>query len=243
MIGCKCPVCTSNNPHNKRLRSSVLVQTDSLRIVIDTPPEFRLQALRAQIRSIDAVLITHSHADHIMGFDDLRLLSRSVAGGLPCYASSSTAADLRRVFRYVIKGASPGATVPNVNIIDINGPVTLNGHMVIPVPVRHGTSDILGFRIGRMAYITDCSHIPESSYSLLEDLDLLVLNALRFRPHVNHFTVSQSLDEVQRIRPKVTYFTHIAHDIDHTTVAASLPDNVHLAYDGLEVTFSEGDSL
>ena len=239
MIGCDCPVCVSSNPYNKRFRSSVLVETDSVRIVIDTPPEFRLQVLRAGIRSIDAVFITHSHADHIMGFDDLRLLSRSVEGGLPCYASSSTAADLRRAFQYVIRGASKGATVPNVRIIDMNGPITVCGETVIPIPVRHGTEEILGFRIGKMAYITDCSCIPESSYPLLDDLDVLVLNALRFRSHDNHFTVSQALDEVRRIRPNAAYFTHIAHEVDHDTVSADLPDNVHLAYDGLQVAFAE----
>lgn len=243
MIGCDCAVCTSSNPRNQRFRSSVLVETDSFRIVIDTPPEFRLQALRAGIRSLDAVLITHSHADHIFGFDDLRLLSRTAPGGLPCYASSSTASDLRRVFRYVFEGASPGATVPNVRIVDIDGPIIVRGKRIIPIPIMHGTEEILGFRIGKLAYITDCSRIPQSSYSLLEGLDVLVLNALRFRPHVNHFTIDQALREVERIRPRVAYLTHIAHDLDHDTVSASLPGNVHLAHDCLQVAFAEEDSL
>lgn len=239
VIGCRCPVCTSSDPRNLRYRSSVMAETESLRVVIDTPPEFRLQALRAGIHDIDAVLVTHSHADHIFGFDDLRQLSQRQPDGLPCYASARTARDLRRVFSYVVNGGSPGSTRPNVRIIDIDGTFTVSGQSVIPIPVEHGTERILGFRIGNMAYVTDCSRIPDESYALLQDLDVLVLGALRFRPHVNHFTLDEAVTEVERIKPRAAYFTHIAHDMDHATVSSGLPLNVHLAYDGLQVPFSE----
>lgn len=233
-------MCTSSDPRNHRYRSSVMAETGSLRVVIDTPPEFRLQTLRAGIQDIDAVLVTHSHADHIFGFDDLRQLSQRKSDGLPCYASASTAEDLRRVFSYVVHGGSPGSTCPNVRIIDINGPLAVNGQAVVPIPVEHGTERILGFRIGDMAYVTDCSRIPTDSYALLQGLDVLVLGALRFRPHVNHFTLAEAVVEVERIRPRAAYLTHIAHDMDHGAVSSRLPLNVYMAYDGLQVPFSEG---
>lgn len=243
MIGCRCPVCTSTDPHNHRYRSSVLVETESLSVVIDTPPEFRLQALRANLRTIDAVLVTHSHADHVFGFDDLRIFSQRLEGGLPCYASIKTACELRTVFSYVLNEASQGGGIPEVTIVGIDGPVRQHGVDMVPIPVKHGRDEIFGYRIGKMAYITDCSCIPEESYGLLEDLEVLVLGALRFRPHGTHFTVSEALAEADRIRPAATYLTHIAHDIEHESLSSSLPEGVYLAYDCLQVGFSEEDPV
>lgn len=235
MVGCRCPVCLSDNPRNKRARASVVIRDGDATILIDTGPEFRVQALRFGIDRLDAVLYTHTHADHIFGFDDLRAFTMVYGTPVPIYGSPETLAELRRIFSYAFRAAHPGSSKPEVELHEIDGPFTVAGLTFTPITVWHGTIPVTGYRTGSLAYITDVSRIPPESMDLLKDLDVLVLGALRFRPHPTHMTIDEALAAVERLRPRRAYFTHISHEIDHDTVDRQLPPNVHLAYDGLEV--------
>jgi phosphoribosyl 1,2-cyclic phosphate phosphodiesterase len=243
-LGCQCAVCTSDDPRDRRLRPSVLVRwndtgEDGSReraVVIDTGPDFREQALRAGLKRVDAVFYTHSHADHILGLDDLRPLSFTAireGGPIPLYASNATAAILERIFDYTF---SPQATYPTrarvrLQVLCERNPVC--GVEFLRVPVRHGEMEIAGFRFGNNAYLTDVSAIPEESFALLEGLDHLVLSALRYKPHPSHATVEQALGWARRIGAKQTWLTHIAHELSHAETNRALPSGVALAYDGL----------
>ncbi len=239
-LGCDCPVCTSSDPHDRRLRPSVLVrwQQDARErvLVIDTGPDFREQALRTGIHRVDAVLYTHNHADHILGLDDLRPLSFTVAregARIPLYASEDTAAVLTRVYDYTF---SPSATYPNrarVDLLPLADRIHLHGVDVVRIPVLHGRQKIDGFRFGRVAYLTDVSDIPEASFALLEGLDCIVLSALRHKPHPSHATLDQAVAWARRIGARRTFFTHIAHELPHAETNRTLPEGMELAYDGL----------
>jgi phosphoribosyl 1,2-cyclic phosphate phosphodiesterase len=232
-LGCHCAVCESTDPHDKRTRASALLAWKGRNVVIDTTPDFRFQALRAKIERLDAVLYTHAHADHIMGLDDIRPYNFHQRTPIPLYGSEETLARLREQFNYVFREPPPGATVPAVELHTIDGPLRFDGVEIIPVPAIHGHMGVLGFRIRAAAYLTDFSAVPESSKALLTGLDDLVLSALRDTPHVMHSTVAQSLALVDELKPKRTWFTHIAHDLGHAQTNARLPKNVQLAYDGL----------
>ncbi|MGH9476038.1 MAG: MBL fold metallo-hydrolase [Terriglobales bacterium] len=234
-LGCTCPVCSSSDVRDQRLRPSIWISYGGHEVVIDTTPDFRQQAFRAGIPALDAVLYTHSHADHIMGMDDVRPFNFNRPDPLPVYASPATLADLRRVFQYVFEGTYTASAIPRVAPHEIQGPVDLFGTTFEPVPVLHGELPVLGFRFGANAYITDVSEIPPSSRARLADLDLLILDALRLRPHPTHFHLESALDLVAGLRPRRTYFTHIAHELAHAATEASLPEGVHLAYDGLRL--------
>ena len=233
-LGCQCSVCSSSDPHDKRTRPSVLLRYGGMNVVIDTTPDFRAQALRAGLRRLDAVLLTHAHADHILGLDDIRPFNLKQAGEIPVYASPETQAVLRRTFAYIFDERPSLSTVPSIALRTINGPFDLFGACVTPVPAIHGDQGVFGFRIGPTAYLTDFSAIPDSSKPHLRDLDHLVLDALRYTPHPMHSNVEQSLVLVEELRPRHAWFTHICHDLGHAETNAKLPANVRLAYDGLE---------
>src|SRR5215475_12824902 len=238
-IGCRCAVCTSSDPHDKRLRTSVLLSRNGQNVLIDTTPDFRTQALRAGIERVEAVLLTHGHADHVMGFDDLRPLSIGQKRPMPVYGNAQTFEIVRRAFYYAFDGRPKLSTVPSVILKEVDEPFELLGVRITPVPLEHGEMQVLGFRFGKGAYLTDFNAVPESSLALLEDLDELVLDALRDTPHPMHQTVEQALALVARLRPKRAWFTHIAHDLGHAATNDRLRTlghlNVQLAYDGLRL--------
>jgi len=235
MIGCSCPVCTSTDPRNNRLRSSIFVKTDSgFHILVDTTPDLRQQALRYGITRVDAVLFTHAHADHVFGMDDLRRFNRGKNHALPCYGDRTTIAAIETVFAYSMNHNS-GGLLPLVDARVVDRPVELGGVDVVPVRLDHGPHSATGYRIGPVAYLTDCDGIPAESMDLVRDLDLLIIDALRYRPHPTHFTIPQALDVIEQLDPRRALLTHLSHDIDHETVSRSLPPRVGLAYDGLEI--------
>jgi len=232
-LGCECRVCRSTDPHDKRTRPSILLQYDGRRIVIDTTPDFRFQAMRAGLTRLDAVLLTHAHADHILGLDDVRPFNLKQAGDIPVFASPETLTIVRRTFAYIFEGKPSLSTLPSITLRTINGPFELFGLGLTPVPAIHGDMGVLGFRLGRFAYLTDFSAVPESSKELLRDLDDFILDALRDTPHPMHSTVEQSLALIEELKPRRAWFTHICHDLGHAETNARLPANVRLAYDGL----------
>jgi phosphoribosyl 1,2-cyclic phosphate phosphodiesterase len=236
-IGCTCRVCNSTDPRDQRTRPSIMIEYGGHNVLIDTTPDFRAQAIREGVRSLDAVLYTHAHADHIMGLDDVRPLSLRRAEKIPMYAHRATAERLRSVFRYVFEAEPSHGPLPQVNLHEINGlgPVELFGARFQPVPVMHGDTEILGFRFGNTAYLTDFSEIPEASMKHLGELDTLFLDALRHKPHPSHSNVENSLRLVEHLRPRRAFFTHISHDLPHQETNAALPPHVRLAHDGLKL--------
>jgi phosphoribosyl 1,2-cyclic phosphate phosphodiesterase len=237
-IGCDCAVCHSSDPHDRRLRPSVLIEFGGRSVLIDSTPDFREQAIREHIRRLDAVFYTHTHADHILGIDDLRPLSfLHKPNKLPLYARPEAADFIRKMFRYIFDENYKFGGLPRVELRPIDGIVELFGARFDPVPVIHGEAEILGFRFGSAAYLTDHSDIPETSYEKLQDLDILFLDALRHKPHPTHSTVENSLRIVDRVKPRRAFFTHICHDLPHEQTNAALPENVRLSYDGMKLEF------
>jgi phosphoribosyl 1,2-cyclic phosphate phosphodiesterase len=235
MIGCKCPVCTSTDPHNRRLRTSVLIEVGGRNIVIDTTPEFRLQCLANNIERLDLILFTHGHADHIFGLDDVRRFNEMQDQEIACYGNAETLAVVRRAFDYVFVPTQMGGVKPRISLHDVDGPFDVDGIRIVPIPINHGRLGIYGYRIGGLAYITDCSEIPESSKDLLRGLDTLVIGALRRQHHSTHFTLEQAIAASEELSPRQTWFVHMAHKLDHEETNAELPENMRLAYDGLRV--------
>jgi phosphoribosyl 1,2-cyclic phosphate phosphodiesterase len=236
-LGCHCAVCESADPHDKRLRPSLLLSRGEQNVVIDTTPDFRTQALRAGIDRLDAVLLTHGHADHILGFDDLRPYNFKQRTAMPVHGNEETFQIVRRAFAYVFDGKPTLSSIPSVNLHVVKGPFEVMGVRFVPVPLVHGEMEVLGYRFGRAAYLTDFSRLPEESAALLEGLDDLILDALRDVPHPMHMTVEQSLALIDKLKPKRAWFTHIAHDLPHAATNERLRKagylNVKLAYDGL----------
>ena len=235
-IGCHCAVCTSTDPRDSRLRPSILVAYEGRNVLIDTTPDFRTQALRAGLDHLDAVLFTHAHADHVMGLDDVRPFNFRQSGRIPIYASADTMASIERIFSYIFDGEDRKTNIPKLDVRVLDGaPVDLFGLEFTPVPILHGNRTIYGFRFGQAAYLTDHSEIPESSLDLLRGLDVLFLDALRYKPHPTHSTVDQSIRTVEKLAPRRAFFTHLCHDLGHARAESLLPPHIRLAYDGLEL--------
>src|SRR4030095_6257546 len=241
IVGCKCKACTSLNPKDKRLRVSVYVETDKtaeakpLRILIDTSPDFRQQMLSNNITDIDAVLYTHYHIDHIMGLDDIRQINQLQSKAVDVYANAETLDRIKQTFSYVFDETTyKGGGIPRINVNEITlDTFKISGVEITPIEYNHGPTMVYGFRIGDFAYMTDCSKIPEQEYSKLKNLKVLVLDALRYRPHPTHFSIDEAVEAAKRINAGQTYFTHITHDVVHDEANAKLPERIELAYDGL----------
>lgn len=237
MIGCHCAVCSSRDPRDRRFRPSILVtQDDGTQVLVDTATDLRSQALSFGVEWLDAVVFTHSHADHIFGLDELRRYNNLRRGPLPVHADRQTLDDLHRIFEYAFDSPPElGGGVPRLVPHEITGPFDIGTQTWQPVPIMHGRRQILGFRIGGFAYLTDCSHLPDEAKPLLRDLDLLVLGALRDRPHPTHFSLTQAVDAARDLEPVRVLFTHISHELPHEASCARLPASMALAYDGLSV--------
>jgi phosphoribosyl 1,2-cyclic phosphate phosphodiesterase len=239
-LGCECRVCTSPDPRDRRLRPSVAVQWNDHRVLIDTGPDFREQALREKIRHIDAVFYTHAHADHILGLDDLRPLSfHHPNGHIPLYADDSSARIIEKIFDYTFSAESNYPTRARVRMHRLEGheSVTIHGATFERIPLLHGDLEVAGFRFGNAAYLTDMNIIPDTSLPLLQNLDVVIIDALRRTPHPSHANIDQALMWLDRLQPRRAWFTHMAHDLLHAETESELPPDVRLAYDGLRIPF------
>ena len=237
MIGCDCETCRSDDPRDQRTRPSIyILAADGTALLVDAGPDLRMQALRHNLRRVDAIFFTHGHADHIVGLDDVRRFNAIQQQPIPCFGDAATVSDIARMFAYAFAAATPtGGGLPRLELFTIGGPFCVGAHEIVPVPVVHGTRQILGLRIGGFAYLTDCNRIPETSLAMLGGLDVLVLDALREKSHPTHFTITEAVQAATRIGARYTYFTHMAHDLQHAPTCARLPEGMELAYDGLVV--------
>lgn len=238
-LGCGCPVCTSDNPRNQRTRCGAILGLPGGNLLIDTPPDLRQQLLREKIGIVHAVAYTHEHADHIFGLDDLRLMQFYLGGPLPLYCEEAVEARIRKSYDYAFntpKSDHPGA-VPKLTLRRIGlDPMRILGADVIPVRLQHGKHfQVLGFRVGDVAYCTDTNHIPSESMDKLQGLEVLILDCLRRKPHVTHFGLDEALAVVQQLKPRRALFTHVSHDLEYTATNAALPEGVELAYDGMRI--------
>jgi len=239
VIGCECSTCKSNNPKNKRTRCSSLVTLgNGKNILIDTSPDLRFQALRESITSIDAVLFTHHHADHCHGIDDLRAFCQMHKKQIPIYANPFVMNELNKKFNYAMVEPKGFWEIPVLKPHAIKDTFELFDYMITPIPVMHGRGEILGYRIGNLAYITDVSEIPDKSLKLLDGLEVLLLDCLRFKPHFTHFGFDQSVEVASKINATDTYFIHMTHDLEYDALTELLPSNIHVGYDGLKLTIN-----
>ncbi|NQU10972.1 MBL fold metallo-hydrolase [bacterium] len=243
MLGCACAVCRSPDPRNQRLRPSLFIQTDSAALLLDATPDFRTQALRAAIRRIDGVLLTHTHADHVLGLDDLRTFCRSDQPPLPVFGSAASVADVQRVFPYACTEKPAWAGLPRFlpRALAEWQEEVVRGLRVQALPLPHGKLTVYGWRLGdQAAYLTDCHAVPESVADRLQGVPLLILDALRYRPHPTHLTVDQALEVIGQINPGLALLTHIAHDLEHAKLATELPAGVQVAHDQMRVEWGNG---
>ena len=238
-IGCGCDVCLGGLPRNQRTRASAILGLPEGNLLIDTSPDLRFQLLREKIGIVHAVIYTHEHSDHLMGFDDLRLFQFYLGHAVPIYCNQQVETRLRKAFEYAFSNGpqTHQGAAPAVEMIPIKTqPIEILGSTVTPIPLKHGPKfDVLGFRIGNVAYCTDVSEIPDASWPLLQGLDTLVLDALRPEPHVTHLSIDQAIDVAQRLGAKQTYFTHCACKLDYEKVNPSLPAGIEVGYDGLQI--------
>ena len=232
MVGCRCPVCTSSDPRDKRTRASIIVETQGRHLLVDTSTDLRKQAIREAIPRIDAVLFTHSHADHIHGIDDMRGFHFIHKRVIPCYGEKETMETITEKFSYIFKGLEHAGYAKLLEPHIITGPFTLFGCRITPIPLMHGPMPATGYRFNDAAYLTDCSFIPESSMANLEGLDLLIIDALRYTPHSNHFNIEGALEIVERLKPRRAVLTHLTHEVRYGD-GKNLPPEVEFAYDGM----------
>jgi phosphoribosyl 1,2-cyclic phosphate phosphodiesterase len=241
MIGCDCAVCHSNDPRDKRLRTSCLLSLDGHNVLIDATPELRLQCLRNDVRRLDAVLITHTHADHILGLDDVRRFNQLQKEPINIYVSALHRKSLEKVFGYArLERAGGNPDLPQFIFNTIEGAFTLFGYEIIPLLLPHGKAQVLGYRIGPVAYCTDFNAMPEAIQEQLQGLEVLVLGALRPRPHPAHLSIDQAVDLAQRLGARQTWLVHMAHQVSHHQLQKMLPEQIQLAYDGLRISVSQG---
>lgn len=237
-IGCSCPTCTSQDPRDNRMRSSIWLQTADTSVVIDTGPEFRIQALRAGIRELDAVFYTHNHADHLNGIDDLRVFTE--VRPLDIYGPEQVLKDIKGRFPYAVTSRVQFSSLPRLQLRSLPSEgVTVGSLHFIPIPLIHGCREVYGYRVGRFAYLTDCKTIPAASLAQLQGVEIVVLDALRHETHPTHMNVQEAIATARSIGAKMTYFTHMTHRISHAALLASLPDGFEPAYDGLRFTLEE----
>jgi phosphoribosyl 1,2-cyclic phosphate phosphodiesterase len=241
VITCGCEVCTSDDPRNKRLRAGLLLdwydEGAAVRVLVDTTTDLRQQALRVGLDRVDAVIYTHHHADHVLGLDELRIFNFVHRMQIPLYGRQETIEGIRRTFSYAFDGSGRG--VPRLALIAAEEPFELHGVRIAPVPVQHDQLTISAYRIGNFAYVTDCSGISDSSRAMLAGVEVLVIDALRRKPHPAHFTLDQALAEIERIGAPTAYLTHLSHEFDHATLEQQVPEGVHVAYDGLVLEIDE----
>ncbi len=238
-LGCKCDVCQSSNPRNHRMRASAILGLPEGNLLIDTSPDLRSQLLREQIGIVHSVIYTHEHSDHVMGFDDLRLFQFYLGHPVPVYCNEQVEQRLKKSFDYAFadrpqthQGAAPSVDLHRID----SEPLEILGATIIPIPLKHGPNfDVLGFRIGDVAYCTDVNEIPDTSWPLLQDLDVLILDALRPTPHVTHLSIEEAVEISLRLRPRQTYFTHCSCHVDYEKTNASLPAGIEIGYDGLRI--------
>jgi phosphoribosyl 1,2-cyclic phosphate phosphodiesterase len=242
VIGCGCAVCRSDDPRDKRTRTSAVIRSGGVTFLIDTATELRAQALANDLTHVDAVLMTHPHADHTGGFDDLRRFNEVQQQHIPVYADPMTAAVLRDRFAYTFVDAfSFYGGKPDLHLYEVDGPFEAFGQRIIPIPVLHGRLPISGYRIGKIAYVTDAKTIPEESLDLLHDLDVLVLNGLREREHPTHLSFAEATEIIQKVAPRQAYLVHLSHETGHVAAQSLLPPGIDIAWDGLTVSFADAD--
>lgn len=239
MIGCDCRVCRSENPKNQRYRSSALIQAPGGNILIDTGPELRLQLIREHVSLVHAVLYTHYHVDHLYGLDDLRLVAKYLNGPVPLYCSEEVEKVIRKTFSYAFTDeAAPIGFVPKLYFHRIGeGPFDVCGQTVTPIPLIHSVFNVFGFRFGDLAYCTDVSEVPESSWELLDGVRTLIIDCLRYKRHPAHLGINEALEVIERVGPERAFLTHMSHEFDYDILPASLPGGVEMAYDGLRFRF------
>ena len=235
VIACDCKVCQSDNPKNKRMRTSLHVKSKEYNLLIDTPPEMRLELIKNNIKNVDSVLMTHAHADHIMGFDDIRALNWFQGKEMPVYADQKTLNHIKRIFPYIFSEKNQGGGVPQVILKEVAREFIFKDLNVRAVPIYHGDNQILAYRINNFAYLTDCSKIPESSLKLLNGIEYAAVDALRFEEHPTHKSVDQAVNLIDKLGLKHGYLTHISHRLDHEKLNDYLPENISAAYDGLVI--------
>lgn len=237
MIGCDCAVCLSQDPRDRRRRTSLYLSCGDLGILIDTPPDFRVQALQYRVPRVDAVFFTHSHADHIFGFDDIRRYNTMQGGVIPAYADPSTIADLQRIFHYISAPNTLGTYRPEISFCEMRGSVTIGEVSISALPVQHGTQPTFGYLFtyaGKsLAYVPDCKEMPAHTVSMVRGVDVMILDALRHRQHATHMTIEESLQCLDQIGANTSYLIHMCHEVGHAALSQSLPKGVHVAYDGL----------
>lgn len=235
MIGCKCKVCSSKDKRDKRLRASILIQNKGKTYTVDTSLDFRAQMLKEKVSELEAVFYTHQHADHTSGIVDLRSLNFAMNKPIDCYGNTETMDILKDKYDYFFNPVQIGGGLPQVNFHIIEKPMQFGDMKVVPIPIKHGVLNILGYRFDNFVYITDASFISEESFKLIEGTKILVLNALRYRPHHTHLSLQESVNIADRIGAKKTYFTHMTHDVLHKNLEKELPKNMFPAYDGLTI--------